>query len=142
MNDKPYASYKAFSLGLAAVFAIVGGIFFAFPRGTLEFFNAVSRRVGMVEGPVEPTFFGALAAAYMFVVTVLAWRMSRSPGERIYPLLLAQAKLASAALSFLLFAAQARWLIYLANGIIDAALGVVALAMYFRSKSWGEEAGA
>lgn len=142
MNDRSYASYKAFSLGLAVIFALVGGIFLLLPREALELFNALSRRLGMVEGPTEPTFFVVLAAAYMTVVTILAWRMSASPREKIYPLLLAQAKLASSVLSFLLFAAQARWLIYLANGIIDAALGLIALTMYFRSKSWGGAAGA
>jgi len=137
MNDRSYASYKAFSLGLAVIFALVGGIFLLLPREALELFNGISRRLGMVEGPTEPTFFVVLAAAYMAVVTILAWRMSTSPREKIFPLLLAQAKLASSALSFLLFAVQARWLIYLANGIIDAALGLIALTMYFRSKSWG-----
>ena len=142
MNDRSYASYKAFSLGLAVIFALVGGIFLLLPREALGLFNALSRRLGMAEGPTEPTFFVVLAAAYMAVVTILAWRMSTSPREKIYPLLLAQAKLASSALSFLLFAAQARWLIYLTNGIIDAALGLIALTMYFRSKSWGGAAGA
>lgn len=142
MNDRSYASYKTLSLGLAVIFALVGGIFLLLPREALAFFNAISRRLGLAEGPTEPTFFVVLAAAYMAVVTILAWRMSASPREKIYPLLLAQAKLASSALSFLLFAAQARWLIYLANGIIDAALGLVALTMYFRSKSWGGGVGA
>lgn len=142
MNDRSYASYKTLSLGLAVIFALVGGIFLLLPREALAFFNAISRRLGMAEGPTEPTFFVVLAAAYMAVVTILAWRMSASPREKIYPLLLAQAKLASSVLSFLLFAAQARWLIYLANGIIDAALGLVALMMYFRSKSWGGGVGA
>lgn len=142
MNDRSYASYKTLSLGLAVIFALVGGIFLLLPREALAFFNAISRRLGLAEGPTEPTFFVVLAAAYMAVVTILAWRMSASPREKIYPLLLAQAKLASSVLSFLLFAAQARWLIYLANGIIDAALGLVALMMYFRSKSWGGGVGA
>jgi hypothetical protein len=142
MNDRSQVSYKAFSLGLAMIFAIVGGIFLLLPRETLEFFNALSRSLGMVEGPAEPTFFVVLAAAYMAVVTVLAWRMFKSPREKIYALLLAQAKLASSALSFLMFTVHARWLIYLANGIIDAALGLIVLTMYFRSKSWGGGVGA
>lgn len=135
MNDRSLSLRKAFSLGLAAVFALVGGIFLLLPRGTLAFFNAISRRLGMVEGPLEPTFFGALAAAYMFVVTVLAWRMFRSPEERIYPLLLAQAKLASSALSFVLFAIRAPWLIYLVNGIVDGGLGLAVLAIYLRTRA-------
>jgi hypothetical protein len=41
-----------------------------------------------------------------------------------------------------MFTVHARWLIYLANGIIDAALGLIVLTMYFRSKSWGGGVGA
>lgn len=141
MGDRSLARYKAFSLGLAGVFAVVGAIFLVLPGGTLAFFNATSRRLGMVEGPVEPSFFGALAVAYMVVVTALAWRMSRSPKDRVYPLLLAQAKLASAVLSFLLFAVHAPWLIYLVNGAVDGALGLVVLAMYRRAKGRGGGAG-
>lgn len=135
MNEQPPALRKAFSLGLALVFALVGGIFLFLPRGTLAFFNAISRRLGMVEGPVDPTFFSALAVAYMVVVTVLAWRWFRSPEERAFPLLLAQAKLASSVLSFLLFAVRAPWLILLVNGIVDGALGLTVLAVYLRMRA-------
>jgi hypothetical protein len=141
MDEKSLAFRKALGLGLAAVFALVGGAFLLLPRGTLALFNAVSRRLGMVEGPLEPTFFGVLAAAYMFVVTVLAWRMFRSPEESLYPLLLAQAKLASSVLSFLLFALRAPWLIYLVNGIVDGALGLVVLSVYRRIRAADGEAG-
>jgi len=135
MSEKPPALRKAFSLALAVVFALVGAIFLLLPQGTLALFNTISRRLGMVEGPVEPTFFLALAGAYMFAVTVLAWRMFRSPEERFYPLLLAQAKLASAALSFALFAFRAPWLIFLVNGFVDGALGLAVLAIYLRARA-------
>lgn len=141
MNDRSAAAYKAFSLALAVVFAVVGAIFLVIPGEMLTFFNDVSRRLGMVEGPVERSFFGVLAAAYMYVVTALAWLMSRSPREMIYPRLLGQAKLASSALSFLLFAVHAPWLVYLVNGIVDGALAVVVLAMYRRAKAWHAGAG-
>lgn len=133
MSDRPLTYYRAIGLTLAAVFAVVGGVFLIIPGEMLRFFNAVSRRLGMAEGPTGPSFFGALAGAYMYVVTVLAWLMFRSPGDRIYARLLGQAKLASAALSFLLFALQAPWLIYLANGIVDAALGAFVLAVSARA---------
>lgn len=133
MSDRPLTYYRAIGLTLAAVFAVVGGVFLIIPGEMLRFFNAVSRRLGMAEGPTGPSFFGALAGAYMYVVTVLAWLMFRSPGDRIYARLLGQAKLASAALSFLLFALQAPWLIYLANGIVDAALGAFVLALSARA---------
>jgi hypothetical protein len=135
MNDRSFAFRKAFSLGLAVVFALVGAIFLVLPGETLSVFNALSRRLGMAEGPAERSFFGVLAVAYMCVVTVLAWRMHRSPREKIYPLLLGQAKVASSLLSFLMFAIHAPWLIYLANGIVDGAIGIVVLAMYFRARA-------
>ena len=135
MNKRSHSSYKVFSLGLALIFAAVGAIFLVLPRETLAFFNAMSRRLGMVEGPAERSFFVALAVGYMYVVTVLAWLMYRSPREKIYPLLLAQAKLASSVLSFVMFAAEAAWLIYLVNGIVDGGLGLIVLAMYFRVKA-------
>ena len=135
MNERSRTLYRAFSLGLAVVFALVGGIFLILPWETLSFFNALSRRLGMVEGPAERSFFGALAVAYMYVVTVLAWRMYRSPREKIFPLLLGQAKVASSLLSFLMFAVHAPWLIYLVNGIIDGGLGIIVLAMYRRVRA-------
>jgi len=129
MNDRSRTFYRAFSLGLAIIFALVGVVFLILPEGTLGFFNALSRRLGMVEGPAERSFFGVLAVAYMYVVTVLAWLMYRSPRDRIYPLLLAQAKTASSVLSFLMFAVQAPLLIYLVNGVVDGAIGLIVLMM-------------
>jgi hypothetical protein len=135
MNERSEAPYKALSLGLALVFAAVGVIFLVLPRETLGFFNGISRHWGMIEGPAERSFFGVLAAAYMYVVTVLAWLMYRFPREKAYPMLLANAKFASSALSFLLFAVHVPWLIYLVNGILDAGLGFVALLMAARAKA-------
>jgi hypothetical protein len=140
MKDRSRAAYRAISLALAVVFAAVGAIFLLIPGEMLSFFNAVSRRLGMIEGPTGRSFFGALAGAYMYVVTFLAWRMYRSPGERIYARLLGQAKLASAVLSFLLFALQAPWLVYLVNGIVDAALGALVLTMSARAGRGGAAA--
>jgi hypothetical protein len=135
MNQRSRISYRAFSLGLAVVFALVGGVFIFLPRGMLAFFNGVSRRMGMSPGPAELSFFGVLAAAYMYVVTILAWFMYRFPGERIYPLILGQAKLVSSLLSFGMFFFQAPWLIYLVNGIVDGGLGLVVLMMFFRVRT-------
>jgi hypothetical protein len=142
MNEPSAAFVKAFGLCLASVFAVVGGLFVLLPGGTLAFFNSASRRLGMVEGPVEASFFVVLAGAYMFVVTVLAWRMSRSPLEKIYPLILGQAKLASSLLSFLMFAIHAPWLILLVNGIVDGALALVVWIVYRRIASGRGGAGA
>ena len=132
MSERSLAFYRTFSLGLAVVFAVVGAIFLLIPEAMLAFFNGLSRRLGMIEGPAGSSFFVALAGAYMVVVTVLAWRMFRSPREMIYPRLLALAKLASAALSFLMFALRAPWLIFMVNGIVDGALGVMVLVLSAR----------
>ncbi len=135
MTDRSHAAYRAFSLGLAVIFAAVGAIFVLIPAEMLAFFNGMARRLGMAEGPMGPSFFVALAGGYMYVVTALAWLMFRAPTEKIYPLLLAQAKLASSVLSLALFALQAPWLIFLANGIVDGAIGLAVLALYFRVKA-------
>jgi hypothetical protein len=135
MTAESRAAYRAFSLGMAVIFAAVGAIFVLMPREMLGFFNVVARRLGMAEGPAERSFFVALAGGYMYVVTVLAWLMYRAPREKVYPLLLSQAKLASSILSLALFALQAPWLVYLVNGIVDGALGLIVLALYFRVKA-------
>jgi hypothetical protein len=131
-NERSRAATRAFGLGLAVIFAAVGALFVFWPAGVLGFFNAISRRLGMREGPVERSFFGVLAGAYMFVVTLLAWFMYKRPGEKVYPWLLAQAKIASSILSFLMFVLHAPWLIYLANGIVDGLIGFAVLLLFFR----------
>jgi hypothetical protein len=137
MPERSRKTYRIFSLGLAVVFALVGGVFLFLPRGMLAFFNGVSHRLGMSPGPAESSFFGVLAAAYMYVVTILAWSMYRFPGEKIYPLILGQAKLASSLLSFAMFFFQAPWLITLVNGIVDGGLGLVVLMMFLRVRAAG-----
>jgi len=132
-RERSSTAYRAFGLGLAVVFAAVGALFVLRPGDVLGFFNAMSRRLGMREGPVERSFFGVLAGAYMFVVTLLAWLMYKRPGERVYPRLLAQAKIASSVLSFLMFALHAPWLIYLANGIVDGLIGLAVLFVLFKA---------
>ncbi len=142
MDARSRAAYKTVSLGLAVIFAVVGALFLIIPGETLAFFNALSRRAGLAEGPAGRSFFVVLAGAYMYVVTVLAWQMFRHPEDKTFPLLLGQAKLASAVLSFLMFAVHAPWLIYLVNGIVDGALALVVLAFYLRVKAAGGGAGA
>jgi len=130
------AWYRALSLVMAAVFALAGGAFLLFPGGVLSFFNALSRRLGMIEAPATgATFFLVLAVAYMYLVTALAWSMYRSPKQRIYPLLLCQAKGASSLLSFGLFAFQSPLLIYLANGVVDGALSLLVLLLFLRARA-------
>ncbi|MEL7566111.1 MAG: hypothetical protein AAGU27_14660 [Dehalobacterium sp.] len=120
--------YKLFSLALAAIFALVGLIFLFFPDAALTFFNRISGYIGLPQAPVPGTgFYLILAAAYMYLVTILAYRMYRYPKENIYPLLLAHGKLASSVISIYLFLVHQPYLIYLANFVIDGSLGMAAL---------------
>ena len=135
MTERATAFYRTASLAAAAVFAAVGLCFLLIPGRVLLFFNGVSRPLGFPPAPssVSP-FFIALAAAYMYVVTVLAFGMYRHPESRIYPSLLAQAKFASALLSLILFFAAGRCLILLANGIVDGLIGLAVVALAARGR--------
>lgn len=110
---------------LAGTFAVVGVIFLAIPGKVLEAFNWLARGLGWPESTMEPyTLYLALAVAYMYVVTLLAWQMARHPEVRAYPWVLTHAKAASAVLSIGLFALQDQYLLYLANFVVDGAIAV------------------
>jgi len=47
----------------------------------------------------------------------------------VWPSLLAHAKLASAAVSFLLLALHGRYLAYVLNGVVDGAIGIAVLLL-------------
>jgi hypothetical protein len=127
--------HAAAGAALAVAFASVGLLFLALPGGVLAFFDGWSRRSGLAAfpGPVD-RFWLVLAAAYMYVVTVLAWSMFRRPEDPVYPRLLAHAKLCSAALSLAAFALSAPHLIFLTNGIVDGAIGGAALVLWRRCR--------
>ncbi len=115
---------------LAGIFAVVGAVFLLLPARLLGFFNGLSLALGMERVPeTEPGFFLVLAAAYMAVVTALAWRIAKRPEEKIYPQLLAFSKIVSSVLSLGFFAFHAPSLIYLANGVVDGLLGLFALVL-------------
>jgi hypothetical protein len=125
MAKSPIAVARAAGLAAAVVFAAVGAVFFLAPGGVLRFFNRLSAPLGFAPAPEAPSpFFVGLAAAYMFVVTVLAVKVHRRPGEPVFASLLAQAKFASATLSLILFFAEARHFILLVNGIVDGLIGL------------------
>jgi hypothetical protein len=119
--------YRVISFTLAVAFAAAGLAFLFFPDATLAF-------------PQRPTegrsgdnrFFVILAGAYMFLVTALAWSMYRRPAQRIYPLLLCQAKGASALISLAFFVLHQPLPIYLANAIVDGGLSLLVLAMLLK----------
>lgn len=111
--------------GLAAVFAAVGVVFIAIPGKVLAAFNRLAEGLGWPTSPTTSyTLYLALAVAYMYVVTLLAVQMARHPELRVFPWLLAHAKAASSILSLGLFVFQARYLLYLANFLVDGAIAL------------------
>lgn len=128
--------YRPFSLLAAVTFALVGLIFLFIPDRVLVFFNGVSGTLGLPSSPVVgANLYLALAAAYMYLVTLLAYQMYRHPEVAVFPLLLAHAKLASAALSLYLFLTHGTYLIYLANCIIDGLIGAFVLGLYVKTRA-------
>jgi hypothetical protein len=124
--------------GMAAVFAAVGGIFLAAPGSVISFFNSLSDPLGMRPAPASgPSLYTALAAAYMYMVTFLAWNMARRPEEEVFPRLLVQAKLASAFVSFGLFLVSGPWLVFLANGVVDGLIGAGVHVLFRRNGTMG-----
>lgn len=120
--------YRLFGLTAAAIFAAVGLIFLFSPDSALIFFNSISGYLGLPQAAVQGTgFYLILASAYMYLVALLAYLMYRYPEQRIYPFLLAQGKLASSIISIYLFLAHQRYLIYLANFVIDGFIGIAAI---------------
>ncbi len=124
--------YRAIALALAIAFAAVGLVFLCTPATVVNALEQVAHFVGgrgMPAADVDSALFRALAVAYMYVVTLLAWMMFRQPASTIWPALLAHAKFASAAVSLLLFVTHTAYLVYVANGIIDGLIGLLALAL-------------
>ncbi|MBE3096050.1 MAG: hypothetical protein IMZ55_09650 [Acidobacteria bacterium] len=124
--------YRTMALALATTFLVVGIVFLTGPHIVQALFDWMARWVavpGMPAGEVGAGLFGALAVAYMYMVSLLAWMMFRRPTEAVWPALLAHAKLASAALSFILMVAQGPTVICAANGVVDGLIGVLALIL-------------
>ena len=116
-------------LVLAGTFAAVGAIFLVIPGEVLAAFDWLSSGIGLPGAPTGgQAFYPALAVAYMYVVTLLAWMMARRPDERVFPWLLVNAKAASSLLSLALFVIDDQYLIYLANFAVD---GVIALFVWW-----------
>jgi hypothetical protein len=136
-------TYRFISLALAATFAGVGLAFLLTPGSVAAFVGHLSRWVPMPAGEVESGLFRALAAAYMYLVTWIAWRMFGRPDEAVWPGILAQAKLASATFSVVLILLLGATLLLVANAIVDALLGVLAIWLrrqVLRRRSLGQVA--
>lgn len=125
--------YRLISLIFALTFGIVGFIFLLFPEGAFRLFNWLSGYMGMVKSPVGfGDFYLILAVGYMYLVTILAFKMYQYPENKIFPFLLANGKLTSSVISLYFFVFHAQYLIYISNFIIDGAIGLTAL--YFFNK--------
>lgn len=124
---------QATGVALAVTFAVVGIVFLVIPGAVLAAFNWAGRGLGLPQSTTQAfTLYLALAVAYMYLVTVLAWQMARHPEVRAYPWVLVQAKAASALVCIVLFAAQAHYLIYLVNFAVDGAIAVFVWALALR----------
>jgi hypothetical protein len=141
MTDSSRRLHSTIGAALAAAFAAAGLVFVVAPGSVLRFVDALSRHAGFAPfpGPLE-RFWLVLAAAYMYVVTVLAWFIFRRPEDPAYPRLLAHAKFASAALSLAAFVILAPHLILAANAVVDGAIGLVAVWLWRRCASPAERA--
>jgi hypothetical protein len=128
--------------GLAGTFAVVGIIFLAIPEKVLAAFNWLAAGLGWPLSTTDGyTLYLALAVGYMYLVTLLAWKIARDPGERIYPLLLVHAKAASAVICLGLFALQAHYLLYLANFIVDGAIALFVWRLCLAPANAGDAVG-
>lgn len=127
--------YRPVSLILALLFAATGILFLGWPDKVLVFFNTLSAYFNRPLSPVSGSdFYLILAIGYMYLVTVLAFLMFKQPGHRSFPLLLIHAKLASSLLSLAFFLFQSPFLIYLANFIIDGAIGIIVIFLYLHMR--------
>jgi len=123
--------YRPAGLLMAVTFSVVGLIFLFYPDDVLGFFDALSPRIGLPPVGEAAGFYLILAVAYMYVVTLLAAGMFLRPANATLPVLLINAKAASAILSFGFFAFRQPALIYLANGVVDGLIAVGVLAIYW-----------
>jgi hypothetical protein len=127
--------YRPASLAMAIGFGAVGLIFLLLPSGVLGFFDALSPQIGLKPAGPAAGFYLALAVAYMYVVTLLAGWMYARPENATLPVLLINAKAASALLSFGLFAFRQPALIYLANGVVDGLIAAGVLLLYLKHET-------
>ena len=126
--------YRTISLFLAFLFSAVGAVFLFFPDAVISLFNGLSRPLGWPDSPPAGFhFYLILATGYMYLVALLAWLMFRHPDNGHFPFLLANGKIASSLLSLGFFLFHAHLLIYLANFVVDGAIGAGVLALWRKS---------
>jgi hypothetical protein len=126
-------TYRYVSVVLMLLFAVTGLLFLFVPSRVLALFDHFSPSLGMPQCPVKGlNFYVILAVGYMYLVTVLAFFMYRHPDNKIYPQLLAHAKIASSVLSLALFLLNIHYLIFLVNFLIDGFIGAFVITLYFK----------
>jgi len=124
--------YKLTGLFLSVIFGAAGLVFLVIPNKVLIFFNDISPFLGFRESPVEGVgFYLILAAAYMYLATLLAFMMYKHPENPSFSFLLISGKSASSIISFIVFIIHYQFLIYLINGIVD---GLIAVGLIFLSR--------
>jgi hypothetical protein len=118
---------------LALTFAIVGLIFLLAPDATVSAINAVGALFRIF--PPAPAsalrFWLSLGFAYMVLVTLLAWRISRDPvvHRGLMPIL-AAGKFASSFTCLLFFIVTEPAFLYLLNFLVDGSIVLIVLGCY------------
>ncbi len=127
--------YRLVSLALSITFGLVGLLFLFVPDGVVALFNALSPAFGLPAAPVDGAgFYRILAVAYMYLVALLAFMMFRHPENRSYPVLLVNAKAASALLSLAFFLVVHPYLAFISNGVVDGVLAVAVALLNARRR--------
>jgi hypothetical protein len=134
MDARTRRLYRAAGLAMAAAFAAAGAVVVLAPEATLAFFDALGRRWGFAEAPASAGPWVALSGAYLYAVAAMAWGMFRAPEQPLYPLLLCQAKGASAALLLLTFFFRAPVFAALVKGIVDALICLFVFGTYLLAR--------
>lgn len=136
MNQAQFRStYKALSIALSVLFAVVGLIFFLMPADVLVLFNNIARMCRMEESPVQGySFYLILAVGYMYLVSLLAFMMFLHPENKSFIVLLINAKAASSIISIIMFVFQRPYLIYGVNAVIDGSIALLMTVLYTRLK--------
>ena len=128
-------TYRTTGLALGIMFGAVGMLFLLRPALVVLFFNGFGQRWGMAESPLPgASLYLALAAAYMYAVTALALGMYFHPEERVYAVLLIQAKSASAVLSLVLCFISGAQLILVLNAVVDGSIALGVSHLEFRGR--------
>ncbi len=127
--------YRLISLSMSIIFAVVGLLFLFIPDSVVIFFNHLSGFFDLPEASVSGlSLYVVLAVGYMYLVTLLAYCMSRQPENHYFAWLLINGKSASSLISLFLFIFHWHYLILLTNGIVDGmiAIGVLILSRQMR----------